>query len=82
MAEILTTDRLLKPTEAAQYLGLTVATIYTKASRRQLPTVKLGRSLRFRRADLEKLVRAGLRPALRPLHAPEDSHDAAGGGAR
>jgi excisionase family DNA binding protein len=65
-------DRLLKPTEAADYLGLTLATIYTKASRRQLPTVKVGRSLRFRRADLEKIVRAGLRPALRPLHDAVD----------
>jgi excisionase family DNA binding protein len=61
-------DRLLKPADAAEYLGLTLATIYTKASRRQLPAVKVGRSLRFRRADLEKIVKAGLRPALRPLH--------------
>ena len=61
-------DRRLKPAEAAEYLGLTLPTIYTKASRRQLPTVKVGRSLRFCRADLEKIVKAGLRPALRPLH--------------
>ena len=60
-------DHLLKPADAAEYLGLTLATIYTKASRRQLPTVKVGRSLRFRRSDLERIVKAGLRPALRPL---------------
>ena len=65
---MLETDCLLKPAEAADYLGLTLATIYTKASRRQLPTVKVGRSLRFRRSDLERIVKAGLRPALRPLH--------------
>jgi len=64
---MLETDCLLKPAEAADYLGLTLATIYTKASRRQLPTVKVGRSLRFRRADLDKLIKAGLRSALRPL---------------
>ena len=64
---ILERERLLKPAEAAEYLGLTLPTIYTKASRRQLPTVKVGRSLRFRRADLDKIIKAGLRPALRPL---------------
>lgn len=74
-------DRLLRPTEAAAYLGLTLATIYSKASRRQLPSVKVGRSLRFRRVDLEKLVKAGLRPALRPLHAPEDPGDGENRGA-
>jgi excisionase family DNA binding protein len=57
-------SRLLKPTEAAEYLGLSVPTVYSKASRRQLPFVKIGRALRFRRSDLEKIVRAGLRPAL------------------
>jgi excisionase family DNA binding protein len=69
---VLERERLLKPAEAAEYLGLTVPTIYTKASRRQLPTVKVGRSLRFRRADLDKLIKAGMRPALRPLHATVD----------
>lgn len=59
---------LLTVSEAAALLRWSPATIYTKASRRQLPTVKVGRSLRFRRADLEKIVKAGLRPALRPLH--------------
>ncbi len=65
-------ERLLKPAEAAEYLGLSVPTVYTKASRRQLPTVKVGRSLRFRRADLDKIIKAGLRPALRPLHDAVD----------
>ena len=78
--DILERDRLLKPAEAAEYLGFTLPTIYTKASRRQLPTVKVGRSLRFRRADLEKIVKAGLRPALRPLHAKDPSDRENGGG--
>lgn len=70
-----TLERLLKPAEAAAYLGLSVPTIYTKASRRQLPTVKVGRSLRFRRADLDKIIKAGLRPALRPLHDVADGDE-------
>jgi hypothetical protein len=32
-----------------------------------MPTVKVGRSLGFHRTDLDKLIKAGLRPALRPL---------------
>ncbi len=72
---------LLTPHEAADYLRLTLATVYSKACRRQLPTVKVGRSLRFRRADLDKLIKAGRRPALRPLRALEDPGDGEGGGA-
>jgi len=72
-------DPLCTPAEAAQYLRWTVSTVYTAASRRKIPSVKVGRSLRFRRTDLEKLVKAGLRPALRPLHAREEPGDGEGG---
>ena len=70
----LESSRLLRPREAAAYLGLTLSTIYTKAYRRELPSVKVGRALRFRVADLEKIIRAGTRPARRPLRetAPAD----------
>lgn len=46
--------RLLKPEEAAEYLGLQVDTIYKKARLRELPSVKVGRALRF---DVEALRR-------------------------
>ena len=59
---------LLTPAEATQYLRWTLSTIYTAAARRKLPSVKIGGSLRFRRSDLEKMEKAGLRPALRPPH--------------
>ena len=39
--------RLLNVEEAAQYLGLEVDTIYKKSRLRELPSVKVGRSLRF-----------------------------------
>lgn len=68
-------NRLLRPAEAAIYLGLTLATIYSKSSRREIPSVKVGRSLRFRLSSLEKMIRAGERAALRPLHAPADAAD-------
>ena len=46
--------RLLKPEEAARYLGLEVDTVYKKARLRELPSVKVGRALRF---DVEALGR-------------------------
>ena len=46
--------RLLNVKEAAQYLGLEVDTVYKKARLRELPSVKVGRALRF---DIEALDR-------------------------
>ena len=46
--------RLLNVVETAQYLGLQVDTVYKKARLRELPSVKVGRSLRF---DMEALQR-------------------------
>lgn len=61
------TDRLLRPAELAVALGWTLSTVYSKASRRQIPFVKIGRSLRFKKSDLDRLIRSGERPALRGL---------------
>jgi excisionase family DNA binding protein len=46
--------RLLTPKEAAAYLGLQVDTIYKKSRLRELPSVKVGRALRF---DVKALMR-------------------------
>jgi excisionase family DNA binding protein len=46
--------RLLNVREAAEYLGLDVDTVYKKARLRELPSVKVGRALRF---DVVKLNR-------------------------
>jgi excisionase family DNA binding protein len=48
--------RLLNVEEAAAYLGLKVDTIYKKARLRELPCVKVGRSLRFDVKALERFV--------------------------
>jgi excisionase family DNA binding protein len=39
--------RLLNVEEAAEYLGLQVDTVYKKSRLRELPSVKVGRALRF-----------------------------------
>jgi excisionase family DNA binding protein len=48
--------RLLNVREAARYLGLEVDTVYKKARLRELPSVKVGRALRFDAQALERFV--------------------------
>jgi excisionase family DNA binding protein len=48
--------RLLNVREAAQYLGLEVVTVYKKSRLRELPSVKVGRALRFDLKALERFV--------------------------
>jgi excisionase family DNA binding protein len=48
--------RLLNIKEAARYLGTTDKTLYTKIWRREIPFVKIGRSVRFDLRDLEALI--------------------------
>ncbi len=48
--------RLLTVREAAGYLGTTVATLYSKVWRREIPFVKLGRSVRFDVIELDELI--------------------------
>jgi len=48
--------RLLTVRETAQYLGLDVDTVYRKARLREVPCVKVGRSLRFDVKALERFI--------------------------
>jgi excisionase family DNA binding protein len=48
--------RLLNVREAAQYLGLEVDTVYKKSRLREVPCVKVGRSLRFDVKALEQYI--------------------------
>ena len=48
--------RLLTTRETAEYLGLATETVYRKARLRELPSVKVGRSLRFDLQALERYV--------------------------
>ena len=49
-------DDLWYVKQAAKYLGTTVATLRTRCSRRQVPFVKIGKSVRFRRSDLDTYI--------------------------
>jgi len=48
--------RLLTPKEAAEYLGLQLDTVYKKSRLRELPSVKVGRALRFDVVALNRYV--------------------------
>ena len=48
--------RLLNVREAALYLGLDVDTVYKKSRWRELPSVKVGRALRFDLQALEAYI--------------------------
>jgi excisionase family DNA binding protein len=48
--------RLLNVREAALYLGLEVDTVYKKSRLREVPSVKVGRALRFDVKALERYI--------------------------
>lgn len=48
--------RLLNVQEAARYLGLQVDTVYKKARLAELPSVKVGRALRFDVVALDRYI--------------------------
>jgi excisionase family DNA binding protein len=51
-------SHLMTVQEAAQFLSVSVSTLYGWAWQRKIPFVKVGRALRFDRADLERFIRA------------------------
>jgi excisionase family DNA binding protein len=79
---VITTDVLLTCAQAATFLNLKPSTLRAWTSRRRIPFVKLanGRAVRLRQSDLQKIIKAGLRPALQPYRTPENPADAENGG--
>jgi excisionase family DNA binding protein len=49
-------DGLLTVGEGARFLSISVSTLYGWVYQRRIPFVKIGRALRFRKCDLEKLI--------------------------
>ncbi len=49
----MTQDNLLNVKQVAQYLQLKESTIYSWAQDNKIPAIKIGRTWRFRRADLD-----------------------------
>jgi len=53
-------DKLLSAKQAAEILGCTEAAIRKWVYQRRLPTVHIGRLVRFRAHDVEKILEQGL----------------------
>lgn len=56
--------RLLNVREAAVFLGLAEDTVYRKSRLRELPSVKVGRALRFDRVALERYIELHTLPTI------------------
>ena len=54
-----TEDQFLTVEETAKFLHLSVPTVYTKASRRELPFMKRSKRLYFAKSDLEDYLKDG-----------------------
>jgi excisionase family DNA binding protein len=48
---------LMRPRDVGRKLGLSVPHVYTLAAAGTLPSVKLGRAVRFRPADVDRFIR-------------------------
>lgn len=46
--------------EVAEYLRVNPQTVYRKAKAGELPAVRIGRAIRFRRSELEEWLRSSL----------------------
>jgi excisionase family DNA binding protein len=60
-------DRLMTAWEAADYLRVTAGAIYRAANRGQLPLIRWGRRIRFRKQDLDRFLAAR---TVEPFGAP------------
>lgn len=52
-------DQLFTIQQAAAFLGLTVATMYTKVSKAELPVMKRGKRLYFSQTELTEYLKTG-----------------------
>ena len=52
-------DELLTVSETAEFLNLSIATIYSKVSRGELPAMKSGKRLYFSTDELTATIKAG-----------------------
>ncbi|NLN95174.1 MAG: helix-turn-helix domain-containing protein [Bacteroidales bacterium] len=53
------TERFLTIQEAAEFLNLTVPTLYSKVHKRQIPVMKQGKRLYFSSTELMEYLKAG-----------------------
>ncbi len=58
-------DCFMDPNEVAEYLRISRSTVYKLIERRQIPSVKIGRSVRISKSELDAVLSVNGRPAVR-----------------
>ena len=66
-------EELLSVQEAADFLHLTVPTVYSKVSRGELPVMKRAKRLHFSRNDLLKYVKQGRKKTINEIEGQDIS---------
>jgi excisionase family DNA binding protein len=69
--KVIEENQLLNVSEAADFLKISTASLYTKVSRKEIPVSKPGKRLYFVKAELQEWVKLGQRKT-----SAEISHDA------
>lgn len=69
-----TADQFLTVEQTAEFLTLSVPTIYSKVSRRELPFMKRGKRLYFARKDLEAYLHGGRVKTVKEIEADADQY--------
>lgn len=69
-----TADQFLTVEQTAEFLTLSVPTIYSKVSRRELPFMKRGKRLYFARKDLEAYLQGGRVKTVSEIEADADQY--------
>jgi excisionase family DNA binding protein len=67
-------DQLLTITEASKLLNLSVATLYSKVSRNEIPVCKKGKKLYFSKAELTAWIQSGKIPTNEELLKKQAGH--------
>lgn len=67
-------NELLNIEEAAAFLKVSVAAVYTKVSRQEIPYSKPGRRLYFNKTDLKKWIANGKRKTIEELMKSNNHH--------
>jgi excisionase family DNA binding protein len=67
-------DRLLNIREAADFLSLTVPTMYSKVSKGELPVMKQGKRLYFSQKELTDYVKDGKRKSTAEIEAEAETY--------
>lgn len=66
-------DDLLTIRQAAEFLSLSVPTLYTKVSRKEIPFNKQGKRLYFSVVELSEWVRSGRKKTAEEINSPTNS---------